>query len=221
MLPLPMVFSPDVLTARALNALLRREPWAADRLSRHAGKAVRFNVGQLRIGLTIEASGFMQASDSAVVPDVSLTLGAQHLADLPGILRGGDVSAITEKLHVQGDAALATLVAELARDLRWDIEEDMAAAFGDVLGPRLLQGVRDAAGLAQSTAQRAAGNVAAYLGEEGRVLTTRPALELFREDCAVLLRRLDALEQRITLAEAAAASRRVGNALETTTGKGV
>lgn len=197
MLPLPPVFSPNALTAQVLNALLRREPWAAERLSRHAGKSLRFNVGTLRVGYSIEASGLLRACDPAVVPDVSLTIDARHLASLPAILRSGDVSAITEKLHVQGDAALATLVSELARDLRWDAEEDMAAMFGDVLGPGLLMGGRAAVGFAQSAAQRLAANVAEYAGEEGRMVATRATMDSFRDDCAAMLRRLDALELRV------------------------
>lgn len=197
MLPLPKVFSPDVFAARALNALLRREPWAAERLSRHAGKAVRFNVGQLRVGLTIDATGHMQASDAAVIPDVSLTLATEHLVDLPAILRTRDVSAITEKLHVQGDAALATLVAELARDLRWDIDQEAAGLFGDVAGPQLIEGARAAADVAQTAAQRFAGNVAEYLGEEGGMLLTQPAFDAFRHDCQAMLGRLNALEARL------------------------
>src|SRR5690606_19709517 len=128
---------------------------------------------------------------------VSLTIGTRHLAELPAVLRSRDLSSITDMLHVQGDAALATLVSELARDLRWDVEEDMAAMFGDLLGPRLLRGARAAADAAQSTAQRAAANLAEYLGEEGRLLATRPALETLRQDGAELLRRLDALERRM------------------------
>src|SRR5690606_6821120 len=127
MLPLPSLFSPNQLTASMLNGLLRREPWAAERLSRHSGKSLRFTVGRLEAAYTIEATGLLRACDPAVVPDVSLAIGSQHLADLPAILRSKDVNAITDKLHVQGDAALATLVSELARDLRWDIEDEFAA----------------------------------------------------------------------------------------------
>lgn len=196
MLPLPPVFSPNALSASLLNALLRREPWAAERLSRHAGKSLRFTVGSLRVGYSIEAGGLLRACDPAVVPDVSLSIGAQHLADLPAILRSRDLAAITDKLHVQGDAALATLVSELARDLRWDIEEDAAAKFGDLLGPGLLRGARAGVGLAQSAAERTAANVAEFLGEEGRMLATRPGMDAFKAGCADLQRHLDALEQR-------------------------
>ncbi len=197
MLPLPPVFSPDALTAQVLNALLRREPWAAERLSRHAGKSLRFNVGGLRVGYSIEASGMLRRCDPAVVPDVSLTIDARHLASLPGILRSRDVSAITEKLHVQGDAGLATLVSELARDLRWDAEEDMAAIFGDFIGPGIFKGGRAATGLLKASAQRLGANLAEYVGEEGQMVATRPAMEALRDDSAAMLRRLEALERRV------------------------
>lgn len=205
MLPLLPVFSPNALTASMLNALLRREQWAADRLSRHAGKSLRFTVGSMRVAYSIEATGLLRACDSAVVPDVSLSIGTQHLADLPGILRGGDLAAITDKLHVQGDAALATLVSELARDLRWDVEEEMAAKFGDLLGPGLLRGGRAAADLGQSALRRASANVAEFLGEESGVLATRHSMQAFGADCAAMLRRLDALERRVAGAERAVA----------------
>lgn len=198
MLPLPKVFAPNALTAQILNALLRREPWAAERLSRHAGKSLRFDVGGVRVGYSIEATGRLRACDPAVVPDVTLTIDARHLASLPGILGSGDLSAITEKLHVQGDAGLATLVSELARDLRWDIEEDISAVFGDVLGSRILFGGRAAAGFAQSAAQRLGQNLAEYVGQEGQMVATRPALEAFGQDCAALLGRLEALERRVS-----------------------
>lgn len=197
MLPLPPVFSPNALSAALLNALLQREPWAAGRLSRHAGKSLRFSIGAMQVAYSIEASGRVRVCNPAVVPDVTLSIATHHLADLPAILRSRDLAAITEKLHVQGDAALAALVSELARDLRWDIEEDMAARFGDLLGPGLLQGGRAAAGAVQNALQRAGANMAEYLGEEGQVLATRPGLQAFRADCATLQQRLEALEQRL------------------------
>lgn len=197
MLPLPPVFSPNALTASLLNALLRREPWAADRLSRHAGKSLRFNVGPLHSAYTIEHTGMLRVCDSAITPDVSLTIASEHLADLPAILRSRDINSITEKLHVQGDAALATLVSELARDLRWDMEEEFAAKFGDIVGPGLLKGGRTLVGVAQEAARRGAGNLAEFLGEESQVLVNRHAMQAFTEGCQSLERRLRDLEQRM------------------------
>ena len=196
MLPLPPVPTPNELTVRLLNALLRREQWAADRLSLHAGKTLRFTVGAVRVSYTIESTGMLRVADVAVAPDVTLTIAPEHVADLPQIFRSRDLNAITRKLHVQGEAALATLVSELARDLRWDIEEDAARLFGDFLGPRMVQAVRSMFGVLQESGKRAADNLGEYLGEEGRVLLTRPALDTFRRDLGHLLQQLNALEQR-------------------------
>ena len=197
MLPLPSLFSPNTLTASLINGLLRREPWAAERLSRHSGKSLRFTVGRLQAAYTIQADGLLRACDPAVVPDVTLSIGSEHLADLPAILRSRDLNAITNRLHVQGDAALATLVSELARDLRWDIEDELAGKFGDILGPGLLQGGRAAADAVQEALRRGTANVAEFLGEESRMLATRHGMQEFKVASADLLRRLAALEQRV------------------------
>lgn len=197
MLPLPPVFSPNALSASLLNALLRREPWAADRLSRHAGKSLRFHIGPVQAAYTIESTGLLRVCDAAVTPDVSLTIGSEHLASLPAVLRSRDLNAITEKLHVQGDAALATLVSELARDLRFDVEDELAGRFGDILGPGLLKGGQVVVGGAQKAVNRATANLAEYLGEEGQLLATRPAMEAFTAGCSELHRRLAELERRL------------------------
>lgn len=197
MLPLLPVPAPDDLTARVFNALLRREQWAADRLACHAGKSLRFTFGKVRVNYTIHASGHLRPADAAVTPDVSLTIAPELLSDLPAILRSRDLNSITQKLHVQGEAALATLVSELARDLRWDIEDDAAAVFGDFLGPRLLKSARAMFGLLQASGERAAANLGEYLGEETRMLLIRPAAERLRHDVIDLNQRLNALEQRV------------------------
>src|SRR5690606_40457570 len=106
MLPLPAVFSPESLIARALNALLRREPWAAERLSRHAGKSLRFHLAGLQASFSIDAGGHLRACDPAVVPDVSLSLAAQHLGALPGLLGSRAVAAHTARLHDYSDARI-------------------------------------------------------------------------------------------------------------------
>ena len=189
------------MSTRILNALLGREPWAAERLSQHAGKSLRFNIGRFKVSYTIDVTGKLRTSDTAVVPDVTLTLPAERLSDLPQILRSRDLDAITQMLHVQGDASLATLVSQLARDLRWDVEEDMATAFGDVLGPRMLRSARDLVGFADASVRRGAANVAEYVGEEARLVTTQAALDGFRDDLSKLLQRLTAMESRVSAAE--------------------
>ena len=201
MFPIPSFLAPAVVAARALNQLLRREQWARDRLARHSGKTVRFCAGRYAVGLSIQADGYVTASDPAVVPDVTLTVPTGRLGQLATALRGGQADEIAALLHVQGDAGLAQVVSELARDLRWDAEADLAAVVGDVAALRLMGGARMLGRGARRAGERLAGNVGEYLSEESRVLLGRPAYEQWRADLAQVQGRLDELERRASRIE--------------------
>src|SRR3546814_9485698 len=101
MLPIPSFLAPASVCARVLNALLARERWAGERLSRHAGKTMRFVLGSLVLGFTVNADGSVQACDPAIVPDTTLTIPAERLAELPGSLRASDPAQIAASLPIQ------------------------------------------------------------------------------------------------------------------------
>lgn len=193
----PFPLKPVQVPVSTLNALLRREPWARDQLVLHAGKSVRFIAGPVRLNLSVQASGLVDASDPAIVPDVILAIPAGKLASLPGVLRSRDPSALTALLHVEGDAALAQVVSDLARNLRWDFQEDLARVVGDVAAARLAgAGQMAANGLGQA-AGRLAGNVSEYLTEESRLMAGCGAFHGLSADMQSMLRRLERLEARV------------------------
>lgn len=184
--------------ARILNMLLRREDWARERLSRHAGKTLRFAVGAFKTGFVLQSDGYVQVSDPAVVPDVILTVPAARFADLPSVLRSRDPAAIAAIMHVQGDAGLAQVVSDLARDLRWDVEDDLSRIVGDVAAARLTSLGRNAASGMQSAAIRLVGNVGEYLTEESGLMATRQAYDDWVGRLAEMRKRLDRLDARIS-----------------------
>lgn len=197
MLPLPPFLVPDAIAARALNPLLKREHWARDRLARYAGKTVRFVVGRVSLGLTLQATGYVEAANPVIVPDVTLTLTQDRLGELPAVLRTRDPALIAGIMHVQGDAGLAQLVSDLARDLRWDIEDDLSAVVGDVAAMRLLGMARKAFDGTQAVGRRLAANVTEYLAYESDMLLNRPTYVEWLADMQSMLKRLDALETQL------------------------
>jgi len=197
MFSLPPFFSPSAVSARILNKLLQREEWARDRLGRQSGKSVRFVLGGFKAALVIQSSGLVQASDAAVVPDVVLTIPLEKLAELPAILRSRDASAIAAVLHIEGDAGLAQVVSDLARDLRWDVEDDLSRLVGDMAATRLLGAGKLLADGARNAADRLAGNVGEYLSEESGMMASRSAFNDWTTDVGAIARRLDALDARI------------------------
>lgn len=190
MLPFPFLPTPSRLAVSALNALLRREDWARDRLARHAGKTVRFALGGFALGLTIDSEGLAAQADAAVVPDVTLTVAPEKL---PRLGAGRETPDFAEATHISGDAALAQVVADLSKQLRWDPEDALARVVGDIAALRIVGGARAAAGGVRTSSLRLAENVSEYLSEESGMLAGRPALEQWRLDLAELNTRADAL----------------------------
>ncbi|SAI49033.1 Uncharacterized protein conserved in bacteria [Bordetella ansorpii] len=182
------------LAAGALNALTGREPWARERLSRHAGKTARFALAGQTVSLTISTDGTVVSADDAIVPDVTLTLQSDKLR--PDRLLGGKPD-FAEVTHISGDAALAQAVADLARDLRWDAEGDLARVVGDIPATRLASGVRMLTSGLRNAGQRLAANMSEYLTEEQPVLAGKSLLDQWRQDQSALQTDTDALQRRI------------------------
>lgn len=197
MLSLPLFLAPSALYARVLNKLLQREEWALERLSQHSGKSLRISVAGFTSSLTIQAAGKVQPSDPAIVPDVTLTIPAHRLAELPAILQARDPAGLTALLHIEGDAALAQLASDLARDLRWDPEEDLSRVVGDIAAIRVMRTGKLLAQGVQVSAVRLAENVTEFLGEESGLMTARPALDAHAARLAQLAQRLNVLDGRM------------------------
>lgn len=196
MQPFPFLPTPARVAVRALNALLAREPWARERLERHAGKTVRFVLGGFTAGLAINSDGYADQADAAVVPDVTLTVDPAKFNPLR-LLPGQERPDVAEATHISGEAALARVVADLAAHLRWDPEDDLARLVGDIPAARLTAGARAANEGLRSATAAVARNVSEYLSEERGVLAGAPLLAQWRLDHAELSARADALQRRM------------------------
>ena len=195
MLPFSLLPTPARLAVRALNALLAREAWARERLARHAGKTVRFALGGFTAGLAINSEGYADLADEAVVPDVTLTVDPAKFNPLR-LLPGQDKPDVAEATHIVGDAALARVVADLAANLRWDPEDDLARVVGDIPAARLAAGARAANQGVRAAAASLGRNVSEYLAEERGVLAGAPLLAQWHQDLAELGRHGDAVARK-------------------------
>lgn len=197
MLAFPSFLNPAAIYARLLNALLQREDWARARLYQHAGKTVRFVAGPISVNLSIDSSGYTRTADTAIVPDVTLTIPSQEISKLPALVRSQNPSDLVAILHIQGDAGLAQTVSDLARDLRWDIEDDLANKIGDIGAARILKTSSTLFQTARQSTTHLAENVSEYLGHESALLLNRPAFTVWSGDLDSALARLEKLEARV------------------------
>jgi ubiquinone biosynthesis protein UbiJ len=176
----------------AINHLLVREPWARDKLARHAGKVAVFDAGVAAIRLKVAADGMVQAA--AQDETAAVTIRAR-LSDLPLIARNREQAF--SYVQIEGDADFANTISQLGQSLRWEAEEDLAKLIGDVPAVRLTGGVRAAFDAARATQQKLAENLAEYFLEENPMLVRPQAVAGFSAEVSRLRDDVERLAKRI------------------------
>lgn len=195
--PLPdlAALHPVRMLAAAFNLLAVQQPWAAERLARHAGKTLRIALGGFAVTLTIDSDGRLERSDSAVVPDVVLEIIAEKFS-FARLFATKSPDVMAEFIHISGQAALAQVVSDLARDLRPEPEDALAHMVGDVPARKLARGAQDLIVALRTFTQGLAHNTAEYLAEETSALAGQPVLTMHRQRQMPLSGRIDALSAR-------------------------
>lgn len=182
----------DSAAAAAVNHLLRGAVWARAELKAHAGKTARFEHFPAGFSLTVLASGEVAAAPGDTVAAVTLRL-------TPGLmlrLAARDESAWRE-VEATGDTDFAATINQLARNLRWDFEEDLSRVFGDIPAHRMAEtgrvllrwGSRSAEGIARSFTE--------YWTEERPLIVAARDLEEFNRDVDALRDDLARIEKRV------------------------
>ena len=179
--------------AAAVNHLLRGASWARDALRRHAGKTARFEIIPLAVALTVLERGEVAPAGADAVPAATVQLG-------PGLmlrLAARDESAWRE-VSITGDTDFASAVHHVARNLRWDVEEDLSRVFGDIAAHRMAETGRTFQRWGAQSAENTARAFAEYWTEEQPLIAGARDLEAFgravdqlRDDAARLEKRIE------------------------------
>jgi ubiquinone biosynthesis accessory factor UbiJ len=172
------------------NRVLEREDWARERLSAHAGRTVRMVCGPIASTLAIAPSGMLSPSQSAA----DLTLSIPPLR-LPTLLARPE--RWTELVAVDGDAALAATLADLARTLPWFVEQAFASAFGPLIGTRVADAGRELLALPERAAQSFGESLSSYARDEAGLGVSASTFADFVAQAAAIAARVDALALRL------------------------
>lgn len=142
---LSSLFQPKLIFVRLFNSLLKQEPWAQERVQQYAGKTVKFQLPVSSLALTVNHKGSVDLSSQEIAPNVTVTLTVEQLTALMkevssvDLTNGLDFKRFMSYVHIEGEAGLANLVSDLARDLRWDRHYYLANLLGPVLTSHLLR----------------------------------------------------------------------------------
>jgi ubiquinone biosynthesis accessory factor UbiJ len=172
------------------NRVLEREDWARERLSAHAGRTLRMICGPMASTLAIAPSGMLSAAHGPA----DLTLSISPLR-LPTLLAHPE--RWTELVAVDGDAALAATLADLARTLPWFVEQAFASALGPLIGTRVADAGRALLALPEHAARSFGASLTSYARDEAGLGVDATRLADFSAEVAAVAARVDALALRL------------------------
>lgn len=187
------------------NHVLAQQPWAREALARHAGRSLRFSAPPFALGFRITAAGDLEStqpwplSGSAgapadTVPDVTLSIAATRVP-----LLFIDPETAMKDVRIEGDAEFAQTLARLAREVRWDVEEDLSKVVGDIPAHQFMRFARAFANWGREAGKRFSETSAAYLLDEAPTLVRKSAVEQFSREVAALRDDAERLEKRLQL----------------------
>jgi ubiquinone biosynthesis accessory factor UbiJ len=175
------------------NRVLEREDWARTRLSSHAGRTIRIVCGPFASTLSIAASGMLVAAQGTTDQALSLTLSIPPLR-VPTLL--AQPERWTELVAVEGDAELASTLAELAQTLPWFVEQSLASVFGPLVGTRVADAGRALLALPEHAARSFSSSLSSYSRDESGLGVNAAAFADFSAEIAAIATRVDALAAR-------------------------
>lgn len=186
--------------ARAANHVLRSTPVALERLRGHAGRTVAFALGPVELAFTVQTTGELEPA----VPHAARDLEVRVSPFLLPRLALGEEAAFRE-IDMRGDMELAQEISFLLRHVRWDVEEDLARAVGDIAAHRIAGAARAFAHGTREAGLRTAQAAAEYWTEESPLIASRVKVDGFVDAVARLTEDLERLDKRIAGLERPAA----------------
>ena len=199
-----------------LNHVLADYPLARDLLKADTGKTIEATVGLASVRLRVSQNGDFElvgrtksAADSVpdAAPEVPLLVTLRAPSDvafrIPANLLPrlaiGDESAFSE-VAFEGNSEFASTLSSIARNINWDVEEDLSQVIGDMAARRIVGSASATRLFMREAKSRLLANVAEYLTEEKRAFTSKRELESLASENENLRDALARLEAKINAA---------------------
>ena len=178
---------------RAINHVLDQATWARQKLQPFAGRTISIVMPPFSPCFAITSDGRLEVGNTA---DKAADLHILLPANTPLLaLQGSD--KVIKAAQINGPADLADAFSFVLRNLRWDFEEDLSKAFGDITAHRMAIALKRFGGWQRQALHNLTGNVGEYFIEENPILVKPAEITGFADDVGQLSSRLSSLETRI------------------------
>lgn len=197
----------------ALNRALALDDDTRQALARLDGRRVELHLASPPLALALRVDGEALRVGPAGredAPDLAVrtTLGGL-IGHLQGLLADDNGHATPSgRLRIEGDAELARALQRLAQRFDPDWQRPFVAAFGEVAGVQVANGIASALKGARHAGREFAASAAEYVVEESRDVVGRHELDAFHDDVDVLRDDVERLAARVARLAAAAGAPR-------------
>jgi ubiquinone biosynthesis protein UbiJ len=188
----------------ALVHLLGQNDWARAKLAMFVGRVVRIGVDAPALAGLPPPQLLARIVDGGLLelvpwpsdgePEVAVNMLLRPSVDAAFALLRDGPGALSPHLRIDGEVMLAGALGEIARHLRWDVEEDLSRIAGDALARRIGGAVESGRTTALDLRSRLESSAIGYLAGDGGQLIAGGRLAALRAG-------IDGLEDRVARLE--------------------
>jgi ubiquinone biosynthesis protein UbiJ len=189
------------ISTHLIQHLISQNSWVNAILLPFSGKSVQFNVGLISTSLVILENGSLAMAGETNIADATVTISPSLLIRL----MAKDESAKMQ-ISIEGDSHLASELAKVLTNMRWDYEDDLSKLVGDIPANKIGSFAREAAHSVKETSINLAEMLSEYWQEEKPIIAKKRHVEEFnaqvdtlRADVARFEKKLKKLTQKASL----------------------
>ena len=189
------------LSTYVLQHLIAQNSWASAILQPYASKSVQINIGFISANVVILENGDLAIAGETNIADATVTIPPTLLLRL-----AAKDEAAKMQINVEGDTHLASELAKVFANMRWDYEDDLSKLIGDIPANKIGNFAREATNSVKETSINLAEMLSEYWQEEKPMIAkTRHVQEfnmqvdILRADVARFEKKLTKLSQKLAI----------------------
>lgn len=180
------------ISTRLLQHLMAQNSWANTILQPFASKSVQFNVGFITSSLVILENGNLAIAGETNIPDATVIIPPSLLLRLVA-----KDEAAKRQIIIEGDTHLATVLAKVFANMRWDYEDDLSNLIGDIPANKIGNFGRQTANTLKETSLNIAEMLSEYWQEEMPMIAKKRHIEQFNSEVDTLRADVERVEKKL------------------------
>lgn len=180
------------LVSRVLQHITDQNNWAKPHLAPFSGSTIQFDFSVIQANLQILEDGSLCIAGET--PQIDATV---HIPPSLALRLLAKDEAAKSYIKIDGDVHLATEVSKVLQLMRWDIEEDLSKAVGDIAAFKIGEVSKNTFAEVKKQTVNVAEMLTEYWQEEKNILTKKRHLEQFIQQVDTLRNDVERLEKRL------------------------